>query len=177
MSNRLTKKIRQHRLIDEEWVQIAIADMEKDIMTVRNACYNFAISVDTLHIMKMFENATTKATLKLTPRKVLLSETLEELIGKKPVSDAIKKYKDGMITDELIEDFIIKGSAVKVAGTDLAMRTCSRVADIVGLEGMSNKYGIEKCFRDAKVMQIYEGTNQANLIDLYHGGICKEAGI
>lgn len=66
----------------------------------------------------------------------------------------------------MVETFVYYGSLVKVAGTDLATKVASRVADIVGLEGMSTSYGIEKSFRDAKVTQIYEGTNQANRIDI-----------
>jgi alkylation response protein AidB-like acyl-CoA dehydrogenase len=57
---------------------------------------------------------------------------------------------------------------VKVAGTDLATQVAGRVADIVGLDGMDRQYGIEKSFRDAKVTQIYEGTNQANRIDIFN---------
>ena len=32
---------------------------------------------------------------------------------------------------------------------------------------MKRQYGIEKCFRDAKVTQIYEGTNQINRLDVF----------
>jgi alkylation response protein AidB-like acyl-CoA dehydrogenase len=76
-----------------------------------------------------------------------------------------------LLTDEVVEQFVKEGSAVKVAGTNLAVQVASRVLDIVGLEGMSYRYGMEKCFRDAKVTQIYEGTNQANLLDLFHAEI------
>jgi alkylation response protein AidB-like acyl-CoA dehydrogenase len=47
------------------------------------------------------------------------------------------------------------------------MNVASRVLDIVGIEGMAYRYGMEKIYRDAKVSQIYEGTNQANRIDLF----------
>ena len=69
------------------------------------------------------------------------------------------------------------GSGLKVAGTDLAMSVSSRVLDIVGIEGMAYKYGFEKSFRDAKGAQIYEGTNQANRLDLFHHEIAKEIGL
>jgi alkylation response protein AidB-like acyl-CoA dehydrogenase len=42
---------------------------------------------------------------------------------------------------------------------------------------MAYKYGIEKSFRDAKGAQIYEGTNQANRLDLFHHEIAKEIGL
>ncbi len=53
------------------------------------------------------------------------------------------------------------------------MKVSSRVLDVVGLEGMSYKFGIEKYFRDAKLTQIYEGANQANRIDIFHNSIGK----
>jgi alkylation response protein AidB-like acyl-CoA dehydrogenase len=47
------------------------------------------------------------------------------------------------------------------------MRATSSCCDVVGLEGMKRQYGIEKCFRDAKVTQIFEGTNQLNRLDVF----------
>jgi alkylation response protein AidB-like acyl-CoA dehydrogenase len=165
------KKIRSYRLIDEDWVQFALADMLKDIMAVRCVCVDFAISLDTYHVYKLFERVPVKAFLKIMPQKVLLGDSLISLAQNKLFSKAGTIYKKKHITEDLVETFVKNGSAVKVAGTDLAMDVSSRVLDVVGLEGMSYKFGIEKYFRDAKVFQIAEGTNQANRIDLFHNGI------
>jgi len=165
------KKIKDHRLIDEQWVQIAIADMIKDINAVRAACINFAIAVDTHHIRKIYDALPLKLSLKYLPEKFLVSDTLARFAGSAAVSNMAQKFKKKLITDDLVEKFVKDGSAVKVAGTNLAMKVSSRVLDIVGLEGMAFRYGIEKCFRDAKVTQIYEGSNQANLLDLFQGEI------
>jgi len=162
------KKIGNHFLIDEDWVQYAIADMIKDIKTVRAACYNFAISVDTYHVMGLFESLPVKTVLKMVPERVLLSEFVQILGGLSLVESLAGKIKNKMVSDETVEHFVKEGSAVKVAGTDLAMDVSSRVLDIVGLEGMSHRYGMEKCFRDAKVTQIYEGSNQACRLDIFH---------
>jgi alkylation response protein AidB-like acyl-CoA dehydrogenase len=165
------KKINNHRLIEEDWVQFAIADMLKDIKAVRAACYNFAISVDTLHVMRLFESVPVKAALKVLPEKFLLGESLQTLGQTALLNTAGSKIKKKMVDEKLVEKFVKEGSAVKVAGTDLAMNVASRALDIVGLEGMSYRFGIEKCFRDAKVTQIYEGSNQANRLDLFHNEI------
>ena len=162
------KKINNHRLIEEDWVQFAIADMLKDIKAVRAACYNFAVSVDTLHVMRLFESVPVRAALKILPEKFLLGESLQTLGQTTLLNSAGSKIKSRIVTERLVERFVKEGSAVKVAGTDLAVRVASRVLDIVGLEGMSYHFGIEKCFRDAKVTQIYEGSNQANRLDLFH---------
>jgi len=165
------KKIRNHRLIDEEWVRFIIADLLKEIMTVRHACYNFAIALDAYHVWRMFEALPIKASLKVLPQNFLLSKSLQELAQTKIIDKAGTFYKNNLVTDETVETFVKHGSAVKIAGTDLAVKVANRVADIVGLEGMSRQHGIEKYFRDAKITQIYEGTNQANRIELFENEI------
>jgi alkylation response protein AidB-like acyl-CoA dehydrogenase len=162
------KKVGNHRLIDEKWVQMAFADMIKDIATVRCSGINFAVALDTYHVWKMFETLPVKAGLKLLPETLLLSESLQGLARKRFLSNLGNAFKNSLVSDELIEKFVYYGSMVKVAGTDLAVRVSSRVPDLLGLECMSHQHGIEKSFRDAKVTQIYEGTNQANLIDIFH---------
>jgi alkylation response protein AidB-like acyl-CoA dehydrogenase len=99
---------------------------------------------------------------------LLLSRSLEGLASKKFLRSIGNRFKNRLVSDGLIEKFVYYGSIVKVAGTDLAVRITSAVPDLLGLESMSHKYGIEKSFRDAKVTQIYEGTNQANRIDIFN---------
>ncbi len=62
---------------------------------------------------------------------------------------------------------------MKVAGTDLAMIVTSQVPDIVDLDGISHRFGIERYFCDTKITQIYEGTNQANRIELFYSEFGK----
>ena len=57
---------------------------------------------------------------------------------------------------------VILSSLAKVAGSDLAVATCRKAMEILGEDGAIREWGIEKCFRDAKLTQIYEGTNQLN---------------
>jgi len=161
------KKVNGHRLIDENWVQIAIGDMMKDIMMVRAKSYDFAIALDRMHVFHILENLPVKAALKILPESLLMSESLQTLVSKPWLSKMISRFKHDLVPDETIKYFASQGSALKVAGTDLAMDVASRVLDITGIEGMDYHYGMEKIFRDAKVSQIYEGTNQANRIDLY----------
>lgn len=46
--------------------------------------------------------------------------------------------------------------------TDTAIRVCERAMDLLGPEALLRDRGIEKCFRDARLTQIFEGTNQIN---------------
>jgi alkylation response protein AidB-like acyl-CoA dehydrogenase len=43
---------------------------------------------------------------------------------------------------------------------DIAMKAATDAVQVFGGYGYSKEYPVEKLMRDAKVMQIYEGTNQ-----------------
>ena len=51
-------------------------------------------------------------------------------------------------------------SIAKCYATDAAMRISTDAVQIFGGNGYSKEYPVEKLMRDAKLMQIYEGTNQ-----------------
>lgn len=46
--------------------------------------------------------------------------------------------------------------------TDTAIRVCEQAMDLLGPEALLQHRVIEKCFRDARLTQIFEGTNQIN---------------
>jgi acyl-CoA dehydrogenase len=161
------RKVNGHRLIDEGWVQFALADIMKDVINLRHAWVDFAVAIDFFHVMKLMNNPLTDIALRLAPRGLLLSGALEELAGTAPVTSLVVGLKKKLVPREAVENSIRHGSALKAAGTDLAVRATSLCCDVVGLEGMRRSYGIEKCFRDAKVAQIYEGTNQTNRLDVF----------
>ena len=56
-------------------------------------------------------------------------------------------------------DAIVTASA-KCFAADTAMQVSSDAVQILGGNGYSKNYSVERFFRDAKVTQIYEGTNQ-----------------
>lgn len=61
--------------------------------------------------------------------------------------------------DQGIRQAIISSFA-KVFGADAAMQTATDAVQIFGGNGYVREYPVEKLFRDAKLLQIYEGTSQ-----------------
>jgi butyryl-CoA dehydrogenase len=56
---------------------------------------------------------------------------------------------------------VTKESAMaKVFASDMAMRVTTDAVQVMGGYGYMKEYPVEKMMRDAKIMQIYEGTNQ-----------------
>ncbi|HEX5314549.1 MAG TPA: acyl-CoA dehydrogenase family protein, partial [Gammaproteobacteria bacterium] len=58
------------------------------------------------------------------------------------------------------EDNTLYSSYAKAFGSDTAMWAATEAVQILGGYGYSKEYPAEKLMRDAKVMQIYEGTNE-----------------
>ena len=58
------------------------------------------------------------------------------------------------------DDFAMESSMAKVVGSDIAMSVSLDAVQVFGGYGYMRDYPVEKMLRDAKILQIYEGTNQ-----------------
>ncbi|MBI1735673.1 MAG: hypothetical protein HYR51_10895 [Candidatus Rokubacteria bacterium] len=54
----------------------------------------------------------------------------------------------------------IESSMAKCFASDAAMRVATDAVQVFGGYGYTREYPVERHFRDAKITQIYEGTNQ-----------------
>jgi alkylation response protein AidB-like acyl-CoA dehydrogenase len=69
-------------------------------------------------------------------------------------------YSTARMVDSGIKDFTREAAMCKVFASDTAMRVTTDAMQIFGGVGYMRDYPIEKMFRDAKITQIYEGSNQ-----------------
>ena len=71
-------------------------------------------------------------------------------------------YKIGLMIDEgAPDDELTKISAMaKLYCTDVAMEVTTDAVQVLGGYGYMQEYPVERMMRDAKITQIYEGTNQ-----------------
>ncbi|MBP7517143.1 MAG: acyl-CoA dehydrogenase family protein, partial [Desulfobulbus sp.] len=58
------------------------------------------------------------------------------------------------------KDMSKASSMCKVFATDMAMKVTTDAVQVLGGYGYMKEYPVEKMMRDAKILQIYEGTNQ-----------------
>ncbi len=65
-----------------------------------------------------------------------------------------------------------EASAAKQHATDTALRVCTRAMDLLGNHAVRHDALVEKAYRDARLTQIFEGTNEINRLavieDLQH---------
>ncbi len=69
-------------------------------------------------------------------------------------------YATARYIDSGAKDFSKVSAIAKVFPTDMAMRVTTNAVQVLGGHGYMRDYPVEKMMRDAKILQIYEGTNQ-----------------
>lgn len=71
-------------------------------------------------------------------------------------------WQVGSWVDAGATDFGIEASLLKMRATDLAMRVTTDAVQLLGGYGYCKDFRVERLMRDAKITQIWEGTNQVH---------------
>lgn len=69
-------------------------------------------------------------------------------------------YAVARFIDSGAKDVSRESAMSKVFATDMAMKVTTDAVQVMGGSGYMKEYPVEKMMRDAKILQIYEGTNQ-----------------
>jgi len=85
----------------------------------------------------------------------MLADMATEIEAARALVYAVARYADSGA-----KDFTKESAMAKVFATDMAMRVTTNAVQVMGGSGYMREYPAEKMMRDAKILQIYEGTNQ-----------------
>ena len=58
-------------------------------------------------------------------------------------------------------------ASAKVFASDTAFKVCNQAMEVMGDHGYLHAHGVERAWRDSRLTQIYEGTNQINRLALF----------
>src|SRR5699024_6484432 len=61
-------------------------------------------------------------------------------------------------------DLTFFGASAKAFASDVAMQVTTDAVQLMGGYGFTSDYPVERMMRDAKITQIYEGTNQVQRV-------------
>lgn len=87
----------------------------------------------------------------------LLADYMTEIIATKGLLDHVAQ-----LIDAGHSDISVQASMLKVKATDLAMRITTDAVQMFGGAGYTTEFRVERLMREAKLTQIWEGTNQIN---------------
>ncbi|MCD6319325.1 MAG: acyl-CoA dehydrogenase family protein [Candidatus Desulfofervidaceae bacterium] len=85
----------------------------------------------------------------------ILADIATQLEAARALTYAVCKY-----IDTKPRDFSKYAAMVKLFASDMAMKVTTDALQVLGGHGYMKDYPVEKMMRDAKILQIYEGTNQ-----------------
>jgi len=155
-------------LINHEWAQIMLAEMYKNVIAGRLA-YNEANYSNSLKggIFNFLQVKPLYYYLKYVPQIV--------------IDTFIVPFYRFKMTDWAIRQIFVEGqsmeaqkrcsgwsSIAKFFGTDMGLKNSQMALELMGQAGLRHDRGAEKFLRDSKLLQIYEGTNQLNRLNLFN---------
>ncbi|MFF7643787.1 acyl-CoA dehydrogenase family protein [Streptomyces canus] len=73
-------------------------------------------------------------------------------------------YQAAAASERLDKNLTFQGAAAKCFASDVAMEVTTDAVQLLGGYGYTRDYPVERMMRDAKITQIYEGTNQVQRI-------------
>jgi alkylation response protein AidB-like acyl-CoA dehydrogenase len=93
-------------------------------------------------------------------------------------SDVARQFMETKLFDEQAKRVMAKlshtdiartsyfGSSTKIATSELALKNCELAFELLGPDVIRREIGLEKYWRDARLLTIYEGTNDLCLLDV-----------
>jgi butyryl-CoA dehydrogenase len=159
------------RPISEQRVQMALADMRTHIQLARWAYMNGALAFD--NSVGSVMNGLVLNSMNLLPRSVRTSRPFYRFFLSKPGKHVSNTLISLYTSNDDVTRALAYASLAKAVGGDTAMYVSSLALEHMGSKPCEEKLWVEKAFRDAKLTQIYEGTNQLNRLTLFMSNIEK----
>jgi acyl-CoA dehydrogenase len=162
----LETEVKGKLLINHEWVQCMLAEMYKNVAVSRLAYVETNYANGMYGFFKTLQWKPSYYYAKFLPR--FIADRFVSPWMEKPRATALmrKIALDGQKNSE-IHRTSGWASLAKFVGTDAGVRNCQLALELMGQAGLRHDRRAEKCLRDSKLLQIYEGTNQLNRLNLF----------
>jgi len=166
-------------LIEDQRVQYLLAEMLRQIHLARQAVYDAAFYYDFEHIPKILAEPMSRIASVFFPYP--MRKAFQNLINWDWVYGLMRERAEEKVPINVRSRAVRLSSIAKVSGSDSAIAVCRMAMEILGEDALIREWGVEKCWRDAKLTQIYEGTNQINRLaiikELRSPGISEGIGL
>jgi alkylation response protein AidB-like acyl-CoA dehydrogenase len=153
-------------LINAEWVQCRLADLYRNAVMTRLLYVETNYANGLYGVYRALQTKPAYYALKYLPAG--LSRRLTGAVVKRQgLTRIMRRMQLDRYNAEQVQRTAGLAALAKFAGSDLAVDSCRTALEIMGRAGLRHAAGAEKRLRDARLLQIYEGTNQINRLDLF----------
>jgi acyl-CoA dehydrogenase len=158
-------------MLDRQHVQLALAHMEEEIHLARQVYMDAATELDFVALGGVVSHPAVRA-LGHVPAGIRRRAPMRGWLASDRARDATIALLHRTTSDRALTRSLALSSMAKARGGDVAMRVTGAALELVGLRAGPMRAELEKLWRDAKLTQIYEGTNQLNRSEVYRG-LCR----
>jgi alkylation response protein AidB-like acyl-CoA dehydrogenase len=162
----LREEAEGERLLGHQHVQLALAQMEEEIHLARQAYMDAAMEVDLWSLGQTMRHPVARLLAGLPP-----GIRRRRRVRRKMLSAAMRAQTVALLhrttDDRRLSRAVGLSSLAKARGGDVAVSVTSAALEIAGLRAGPLRVELEKLWRDAKLVQIYEGTNQLNRLEVF----------
>lgn len=161
------------RLLERQSVQLRLAAMAERIQIARQVYLDAAVELD-VNALGRATGSRLLSAAGLVPNRMHRRPGVRRLIASPRSREALARFLNRATSDAAITRSLGLSSLAKARGGDVAMSVTQDALEIAGLTDAPVRAELEKLWRDAKLCQIYEGTNQLNRIEVYRALVAGE---
>jgi alkylation response protein AidB-like acyl-CoA dehydrogenase len=155
-------------LLERQQVRMALAQMEEEIHLSRQAYMDAATEFDNVSIGKLMKDPGVRLLGKI-PKRVRTSPLVQRQMQSGMSRKAVMFLLRRRVGNRGLTRALAMSSMAKARGADTGMKVAGMALEIAGLSSGPLRAELEKLVRDAKLTQIFEGTNQLNRLEVAEG--------
>ncbi len=164
-------------LINQQWVQAILTNMYMNVMMARSVYLEaqFALMTNMGNrglVTKMPAFMAARPISTVLGRIFSMKKTQQIFHSDRMRKAMVKRFLSMPPDNDARIQYM--SSLAKVVGSDMAMENCHLAVELLGRAGIRHDRGVEKVFRDAKLLQIFEGTNQLNRLNIFQHCFCRK---
>jgi acyl-CoA dehydrogenase len=157
------------RLIDEQWVQLALADMIGQLQAARGLYLNAALASDAWGFSQFMRQLPAHL-----PESLVGNRALRRVNTPRWLDGYARRQYAARVPKAQVQQLTAHSSIAKFMASDMAVACGMKAMEILAEDANDPRWGVEKCLRDAKLAQIFEGTNQINRLHVARGLLAHE---
>ncbi|MCD6569099.1 MAG: acyl-CoA/acyl-ACP dehydrogenase [Deltaproteobacteria bacterium] len=153
-------------LINHEWAQCMLAEMYKNVAIARLSYVETNYANGLYGIFKLLQWKPIFYYTKYMPKSII-DRFISPFLDLPITTWLFRKINFDWQKDEEAQRTSGWASLSKFVGTDMGVKNCQLALELMGQAGLRHDMRAEKHLRDSKLLQIYEGTNQLNRLNLF----------
>ena len=158
------KRVRGGWLFGEQWIQLALADMVAALQASRGLYMDSSIAAEAWGFGRLLDFVP-----RGLPAVVRNNSVYESIMTIPELTGQARALYRSQTPDENVQRLVAHASMAKFFCSDRAVQVTMQAMEILGEDANDPAWGIEKAMRDAKLAQIFEGTNQINRLHVARG--------